>query len=194
MVRRVRREQRGAWFPLLVFAVVRFGAAPVVRFGQGDNVRLAIWYYPVALGLAFALIGWFYLRRSARLGVGTRVGPYLAVGLVLAVLTTGYQVWAALGTAPYPHFREPTFLYTLYNAVESPAGSIGLALLLLARIERSWLLLAITCAYLALLLDFDNRPTASAWGGWDLLFSGGVLLLGSAVLALRQRFQSRSAE
>ncbi|MBP0451177.1 hypothetical protein J5Y04_16750 [Kitasatospora sp. RG8] len=194
LVHRVRREQRGAWFALLVFAAVRFGAAPVVRFGQGDNVRLAVWYYPAAMVLAFAAIGWFYLRRSDRIGVGTRIGPYLALGAVLGVITAGYEVWAILGTRPYPDFREPTVLSTLFDALVSPAGAIGLALLLLARIERSWPLLAITCAYLALLVDPDNLPDPSPWGGRDLLLGGGVLLLGGVGLALQQRIQRRPAE
>ncbi|MEU8512851.1 hypothetical protein AB0C76_14845 [Kitasatospora sp. NPDC048722] len=194
LVRRVRREQRGAWFPLLVFAVVRFGAAPVVRFGQGGNVRLAIWYYPVAMGLAFAAIGWFYLRLARRRGVGTRVGPYLALGAVLGSVTTGYTVWTVLGTAPSPDFREPTLASALYYAMTSPAAAIGLALLVLAVIERSWLLLAVTCTYLALLIDPDNVPDPSPWGGWDVLLGGGVLLLGGIGLALQQRIQKRPAE
>ncbi|BFV60548.1 hypothetical protein KCMC57_up56520 [Kitasatospora sp. CMC57] len=195
LVRRVHREQRGAWFPLLVLAAVRLGGVLVSPHSFGDNFWWAAWYYPVATLLAFGVTAWFYLRRSERLGVGTRVGPYLTLGVLLIVLVHGYQMCLALEVLPYPDFREPTLLSQLFTTVVSPAGVIGLALLLLARIERSWLLLAVTCAYLVLMIDLDGVPALAPWSGWALvrsLFSGsGVLLLGSAALVLQQRFQGR---
>ncbi|MFJ1707634.1 hypothetical protein [Kitasatospora sp. NPDC088346] len=197
LVHHVRREQRGAWFPLLVFAVVRFAAAPVVRYGQGDHnggLPPAMWYWPVALLLAYAAISWFYLRRSARLGLGTRVGPYLVLGIVLVVLITFYVAWTALEPGFLSGLHGPSPVTLFVDTVVSPAGTIGLALLLLARIERSWPLLAITCGYLAALLASGDRPDPSPWGFLpNLLLSGGVLLLGSAGLALLQRVQGRSA-
>jgi hypothetical protein len=81
LTHRVRIAQRGAWFPLLVFAAVTFGAIPFSRYGghpthcssvQGRgsacfiHSSLALWYWPIALLVAFVLIGWFYLRRSER--------------------------------------------------------------------------------------------------------------------------------
>ncbi|GAA1182225.1 hypothetical protein GCM10009664_55500 [Kitasatospora gansuensis] len=193
MVDQVRREQRGAWFPLLVFAAVRFGAAPVVRYGQGDHVRLAFWYYPMALVLAYVAITWFYLRRSNRLGLGTRVGPYVALGIALALPISANEMWRSMGSGFYPDFQEPTPLSLFFDHVLSPAGTIGLALLLLARIERSWPLLGITCAYLAVMLSPSDLPRTSAWGFPGILFEGGVLLLGGVGLALLQRVQGRSA-
>ncbi|MEV4613184.1 hypothetical protein AB0K43_11360 [Kitasatospora sp. NPDC049258] len=198
LVNQVRREQRGAWFPLLVFAVVRVAAAPVVRYGQGDpdarDLPPAMWYWPVALLLAYAAIGWFYLRRSDRRGLGTRVGPYLALGIALVVLITVYVSLTAL----YPEFptglRGPSPVVLFFDTVVSPAGTIGLALLLLARIERSWPLLAIACAYLAVMLGSGGQPGPSPWGFLpSLLLGGGVLLFGAVGLALLQRVQGRSA-
>ncbi|MFJ6617890.1 hypothetical protein ACIQOW_10020 [Kitasatospora sp. NPDC091335] len=198
LVDRVRREQRGAWFPLLVFAAVRLGAAPVVRYGQGDHhpggLPPAMWYWPVALVLAYAAISWFYLRRARRLGLGTRVGPYLALGLVLVVLITVYVVW----TAQHPGFlgdlHGPSPFALFFNTVVSPAGTIGLALLLLAWIERSWPLLAITCGYLAAMLSSGTLPDPSPWGLLPgLLLDGGILLFGGLGLALLQRVRVRSA-
>ncbi|MFJ9518038.1 hypothetical protein ACIRPK_07180 [Kitasatospora sp. NPDC101801] len=193
LVHRVRREQRGAWFPLLVFAAVRFGAAPVVRFGQGGNVGFAVWYFPVALVLAYVAITGFYLRRSERLGLGTRVGPYVALGVAIGLPVTANEVWKTMGSGYYPDFHEPSLLSVLFHTVVSPAGTVGLALLVLARIERSWALLAVTCGYLALMVDVDNLPDTSPWGGWDLLLQGGVLLVGGIGLALQQRSQGRWA-
>lgn len=198
LVHHVRREQRGAWFPLLVFAAVRFGAAPVVRYGQGDDDVIgdlppAMWYWPVALLLAYGAISWFYLRRSERLGLGTRVGPYLALGIVLVVLITVYVAWTAVQPQFLPDFREPSPVSLFFDTVVNPAGTIGLALLLLARIERSWPLLAITCGYLGVMIGAGSLPDPSPWGGWGVLFEGGVLLLGGVALALRQRLQGRSA-
>ncbi|MGK4578549.1 hypothetical protein [Kitasatospora sp. HPMI-4] len=198
LVRHVRREQRGAWFPLLVFAAVRFGAAPVVRYGQGDHtvgdLPPAMWYWPVALVLAYVAISWFYLRRSDRLGLGTRVGPYLALGVVLAVLVTVYVAWTALHPGFLAALHGPSPVGLFFNTVVSPAGTIGLALLLLARIERSWPLLAVTCGYLVVMLGSGDRPDPSPWGFLpSLLLGGGVLLLGGVGLGLLQRFQGRSA-
>ncbi|WP_371501954.1 hypothetical protein OG871_33505 [Kitasatospora sp. NBC_00374] len=198
LVHHVRREQRGAWFPLLVFAAVRFGAAPVVRYGQGDHIAgdlpPAMWYWPVALVLAYAAIGWFYLRRSDRLGLGTRVGPYLALGIVLVVLITACVAWQAMHPGFLADLHGPSPVALFFNTVVSPAGTIGLALLLLARIERSWPLLAITCGYLGIMLSAGDLPDPSPWGGFPyILFEGGVLLLGGVGLALLQRVQGRSA-
>src|SRR2546423_3982349 len=79
LVRRVRLAQRGAWFPLLVFAAVTLAAIPFNRYGRhpihcssirsaGDVCTaysaLALWYWPVALLAAYLAISWFYLRRS----------------------------------------------------------------------------------------------------------------------------------
>ncbi|MFJ9608953.1 hypothetical protein ACIRS1_21705 [Kitasatospora sp. NPDC101176] len=197
LVHRVRREQRGAWFALLVFAAVRFGAAPVVRYGQGGHhpgeLPPAMWYWPVALVLAYTAITWFYLRRSARLGVGTRVGPYLALGIGLVVLIAAYVTWQVLHPGSLITFRERSLLSVAFDTVVSPAGTIGLALLLLARIERSWPLLAVTCGYLGLMIRSGDHPALTPWGFPGILFEGGVLLLGGVGLALLQWVQGRSA-
>ncbi|MEU8924579.1 hypothetical protein AB0D10_27150 [Kitasatospora sp. NPDC048545] len=197
LVHRVRREQRGAWFALLVFAAVRLGAAPVVRYGQGDHngdFPPAMWYWPVALLLAYAAISWFYLRRSARRGLGTRVGPYLALGIALVVLITAYVVWTVLHPDFLADLRGPSPVSPVLDTIVSPAGTIGLALLLLARIERSWLLLVIACGYLGIMLSTGGVPDPSPWRDLPyILLEGGVLLLGGIGLAAQQRIQGRSA-
>ncbi|MFF2042743.1 hypothetical protein ACFVVX_20155 [Kitasatospora sp. NPDC058170] len=198
LVHHVRREQRGAWFPLLAFAAVRFGAAPVVRYGQGDpdapDLPPAMWYWPVALMLAYGAIYWFYLRRSHRLGLGIKVGPYLALGIALVALMTVYVTWTVLSPGFLTWIHGPAPLVLFLDTVVSPAGTIGLALLLLARIERSWVLLAITCAYLAAMFSPVDILDPSPWRFLpNILLEGGVLLLGGIGLALLQRVRVRSA-
>jgi hypothetical protein len=155
LTRRVRREQRGGWFPLLVFAVATFAAIPFDRYGRHLTTHctslpgggyvctgyspLSLWYWPVALLLAYVAISWFYFHHARRRGVGTRVRPYVVVGVLLVLLATVWALWAAA----HPAFlaeslhlglsRRTDFL----NRIASPAGAIGLALLLLAWIERS---------------------------------------------------------
>jgi len=207
LTQRVRVAQRGAWFPLLVFAAVTFAAIPFNRYGRhptecratqgGGSVctihsALALWYWPVALMTGYLVITWFYLRRSHHRGVGTRVQPYVTVGAVLTLLVTLWALWAnahpafLVDTLHLRSGRPTVFLYR----VASPAGAIGLALLLLAWIERSRPLLAVTAAYLIVAvttvgIDWFARPTPWAFLP-HLLIDGGVLLIGGIVLALAQ--------
>jgi len=214
LTRRVRLTQRGAWFPLLVFAAVTLGATPFNRYGHhpihctstqgGGRVciaysALALWYWPVALLAAYVAISWFYLHRARRRGVGTRVQPYVVVGAVLALLTTAWTLWAYA----HPAFLAETLRLgssqpaTFLDRIASPAGAIGLALLLLAWIERSWPLLALTAVYLLATtstVGFGARFShPSPWAFLPhLLLDGTVLLVGGIILALVQRAQGRS--
>jgi hypothetical protein len=215
LTQRVRLAQRGAWFPLLVFAAVTFGAIPFSRYGghpthcssvQGGgsvcriHSTLALWYWPIALVVAFVLISWFYLRRSEERGVGTRVQPFVAVGIVLTALSALWAFWAAA----HPAFlvatlhvgpNEPSrFLYR----IASPAGVIGLALLLLAWIERSRPLLIVTVVYLLVAvstvgIDWFSHPTPWAFLP-HLVIDGSVLLIGGIVLAATQGAEGPSPE
>jgi len=222
--RRVRNKQRGGWFPLSAFAFITFVAIPFDHFGHHLVVRCAstqnggylcagyqpaaLWYWPVALLLAYVAISVFYLHQSRERGVGTRIRPYVVVGVVLAVLVTAWALWAQahpaflaeslhLGTSP------PT---NVLNRLLSPAGGIGLALLLLAWIERSWLLLAITTGYLLIVVTGAGQhmhhshvppttfpPPVSEWAFLPhVLLEGGILLLGAVILAFTQRAHARS--
>jgi hypothetical protein len=214
LAQRVRKAQRATWLPLLVFAAVTFAAIPVYRYGHYaatcrpvDAAAVAgtvctvyspagFVYWPIALVLAYVAIAAFYLRRSRARGVGTRVRPYVTAGVIIAVVLTCASLWAAhhppiggehilgLGVPP----GAPGWFYRL----ASPAGAIGLALLVLAWVERSRALLLVTVGYLAIVL----APVSFGWvltrpSPWaflpHLVIDGGVLLLGGIGFALAQR-------
>jgi hypothetical protein len=127
------------------------------------------------------------------------VQPFVVVGAVVALSATAWALWANA----HPAFLAQTlnlgrvhagdFLYR----VASPAGGIGLALLLLAWIERSWRLLTLTVAYLIVAVatvgvGWFTHPTPWAFLP-HLLLDGGVLLIGGILLALTQRAQGPSS-
>jgi hypothetical protein len=217
--RRVRDAQRGAWFPLTLFGLATLASAPFDRYGTSrtcSNPRAggyvcsiySTWsfvYWPTVLVLIYIAVAGFYARRSRNRGVGTRVKPYVVAGIIIAVVLTAASIW--LITHPSPNsnvFGLPVHpgspLWTAAHRLVSPGAAIGLALLLLARIERNPALLVFTLGYLAIVLFlFSGRqgpvmPHPSPWEFLPRLFiDGGVLLLGSVGFALAGRRGARSA-
>jgi hypothetical protein len=212
--RRVRSAQRGAWFPLLVFAGVtlvaipfnRYGPHPrhcgVVRAGRATVCEVrpeaALWYWPIAILVGYAAISWFYLRRSRERGIGTRAPVYVAVGAVLAVVAALWAFWAQAHPAALAEILRPSAgdPGTVIDRLASPAGAIGLALLLLAWIERSWPLLALTVGYLVVAVTTVGLGSFAHPTPWaflpHLLVDAAVLLAGGIALALAQRAHARS--
>ena len=213
LARQVRREQRANWFPLLVFALVTFLAVPVTRAGHAAGLECrgiavtgqpsarvcvahnsaAYVYWPIALIGAYALIAGFYVRMSRARGVGTRVRPYLITGIVLAVTTIAASIWAAhrVLTGGYNflgwHVQGPE----LYRLI-APACAIGLALLVLAVIDRSPALFGVTLVYLVIAIGrVDLGWTINQTSRWafapHLVIQGTVLLLASVGFAVTQR-------
>jgi hypothetical protein len=205
LARRVRRDQRAAWFPLFVFAVVTFLAIPVTRAGHPAGVvchgittpgpqgaracvahnSAAYVYWPIALIAAYVLIAAFYLRRSRTRGLGTRVRPYVIVGLILAVAVTGASIWAAhtVLTGHYDFLGWHLQGQDVYRLI-GPACAIGLALLVLAAVERSLALFAVAVGYLIVAIggvDFGwTIAQPSRWGFVPhLVIAGSILLLAS---------------
>lgn len=210
LTRRVRRAQRNTWFPLVLLGALTLAAIPVDRYGHyatrcrtsGGGGRVctvfSTWsfvYWAIALVLAYAAITGFYLHRSRRQGVGTPIRPYVLAGIGLVVLVTGVALWGAhhppagehdiVGLQLRPGSGPVAFLYRLAG----PAGAIGLALLVLSWVERTWALLAFTLTYLAIVLV----PVTFGWtiarpSPWfflpHLVIQGGVLLLGGIGFAL----------
>lgn len=209
----VRLAQRGAWLPLLLVAAVTAGAIPVDRYGHYVRACGAIpggageictrysaaslWYWPTALVLAYVMAGCFYIRRSRRRGVGTPTGPYLVSGAVLALVLAGLSLWAAhhpviqaqvLGL----HVRSGASLAAIGSRLISASAAAGLALVLLARLERSWAVAVVALTYVVVTLapvDFGwvmARP--SSWSFLPhLVIDACVLLAGAAAIGLAQR-------
>ena len=119
--------------------------------------------------------------------------PYVVVGALLVLLSTAWASWA--GT--HPVFAAQALHLgrshagPLLSRLATPAGAIGLALLLLARIERSRLLLGLTALYLVVTVTtvgIGSRPShPSPWAFLPhLLLCAGVLLGGGIALAVTQ--------
>ncbi|WP_262286992.1 hypothetical protein [Micromonospora sp. MA102] len=213
LTRRVRVAQRATWFPLLVFATITLVAIPVYRYAPYLDVfgtcrsrpqhtvckapnPAELGYWTVALLLAYAAIAAFYIRQSRRRGVGTTIRPYVVVGVALAVLMTAVSVWLTF----HPLLPQPADPFTtdpvqievgpavwLVNGLASPLAAIGLALLVLAWVERHWALLAYTLGYLAIGMVQGNQVirSSSPWFFLPyLLVPAAVLLLGAAAFAL----------
>ena len=213
LTRRVRVAQRGTWFPLLVFATITLVAIPVYRYAPyldvfgtcrsrpGHTVCMApnpaeLGYWTVALLLAYAAIAAFYVRQSRRRGVGTPIRPYVVVGVALAVLMTAVSIWLTfhplLPQPADPFSTDPMQIEVgpagwIINGLASPLSVIGLALLVLAWVERHWALLAYTLVYLAIGMVQGNQVIHSS-SPWfflpHLLVPAAVLLLGAAAFAL----------
>ena len=201
LARQVRRDQRATWLPLLVFAALTFAAIPVRRLTghhldchavAGGQVCRAysdadFVYWPTALVLAYVAIVTFYVRRSRARGVGTRVLPYAVTGIVIALALTGVALW----TLHHPlNEHNPPWLHGVPYRLVSPGGAIGLALLVLARVERNRALLLLTLAYLAVVavpVTFGTDRFDPPWYSLPAVSQGTVLLLGGIGFALAQR-------
>jgi hypothetical protein len=92
-----------------------------------------------------------------------------------------------------PTVPDPASIGVLFRLL-TPVGAIGLALLVLAWLERHVALLLFALGYLAVVLVPINLGWGVGWGGpWQfapmLVICGSVLLLGSAGFALAQRLR-----
>jgi hypothetical protein len=206
LAHRVRLDQRVTWLPLLVLALVTLGAIPVYRYGHrvlsdcrpvgGDGQVCKVWfqdlqfYWLAALVLAYMVIAGGYLRVAQARGLGARVLPYALTGVALVTLGAAFAaVWVHLLDSPgYPD-PPPVPVQFLFHLLD-PTGAIGLALLVLAWLERHVALLLFALGYLAVVLV----PIGYGWmGGWgfapQMAINGGLLLLGSAGFALAQRLR-----
>ena len=220
LTRRVRSAQRGAWFPLLLFGLATLGAAPFNHLGGHSRTCTpptvggyvcsvyspwAFVYWPTVLVLIYAAVAWFYTRRSRQRGVGTRVRVYVIVGVIVAVVLTAASLWVITHPSPSRdvlglHLFPGTPVGSAAYRLVSPAAAIGIALLVLSRIERSLALVVFTAGYLAIVLfSFSNThygpgvvPHLPVFPPRTLV-EGAVLLLGSVGFALSERRGGRSA-
>ena len=219
LARRVRRSQRATWFPLLVFAVLTFLAVPITRSGHpvrtacratpngssGEQICLAhnsatFIYWPIALVLAYVAIAAFYVRQSEARGVGTRVRPYVIAGIAIAIAVTAASVWAEHRpplVGQYDLLGWHVQDADVYRVI-APACAIGLALLVLAAVERNLALLAVGIIYLIIaLVPIDFGWTIAAPSRWGflphLIIPGSVLLVAAIGFAAAQQPARRDA-
>lgn len=207
----VRRAQRTTWIALLVLGAVVLLAIPFYRYGSFGPSHcqtsadghlhvclpystLVLWYWPVALVAAYALIGAAYARHARARGVGTRVRPYVVGGIVLAVVATLLSLWDLQHPLAWAQVADPLVPASSpwvpeLNRVIGPTGAIGLGLLVLARVERSRALAAFGVLYLfTVLTSLQPVQHVAALSTWfflpRLVVPGLVLLVGSGLFAL----------
>ncbi len=209
LTRQVRNAQRGTWFPLLLFALISFGAIPVTQHGGhrlggcvahpgpagqagrvcGAYSQAVLLYWSIALVLAYAAIAGFYVYQSRRRGVGTRIRPYVLIGAIIAVLATAASLWNAYH--PIGVGTPGTRLSQVTNQLRSPAAAIGLALLVLAWVEGNRALAWFSLGYLIVVgipaTDFPGVDVHHLTLGTPVprqLTIAGVLLLGCLAFAV----------
>jgi hypothetical protein len=205
--RRTRLARHGYWFPLLVFGLLALGALPLFRYpsladqvGPGsyatdqppwirgvttggqflaDPAALSL-YWLIAIPLGYVATVAFYRYHARRSGVASRLRPYVATGLALLaalLLLAG----GATGLIVVPGDLVVRGL--------APLLTVPIALLMLARIERSWAVAAVACgvglvALVANLYDIENlfyRVGVTAPSPQiNLIVLGGALLVAGA--------------
>jgi hypothetical protein len=215
LAHRVRLDQRVTPVALLVLAVVTFVAIPITWYlrrpadcvsvtvngpgGASDGLVCKVggqlgpvsFYWPVALLLAYTVIAVYAVRVSRSRGLAARVLPYALTGAALVVVgTAGWLVDRHYLLSQPPPVHQFPYWRLLLSRLDGPAGTIGIALLLLAWLERHAALLVFTLGYLAVVLV----PISFGWNPpdqWQLLapevISGAVLLLGAAGFAAARR-------
>jgi hypothetical protein len=205
LAHRVRLDRRMTWVALLVLAVATFAGIPFDWFGMKVHClpdggcefarRGVLYYWPAALLLAYAAIAVCYVRAARARGLGARVLPYALTGAALTVVFTAAWVAAALYFPTHPQqFNEWVLVL---DRLIAPWGTIGVALLVLAWLERNVGLLVFTLGYLALVLlvlpmnDGWSNPNLGIRAAFALpqVASGAVLLLGAIGFAVARRRQ-----
>ncbi|WIM93581.1 hypothetical protein ACTOB_005564 [Actinoplanes oblitus] len=203
LTRRVRADQRATWLALSVLAAVTFLGIPFDYFflhldcvAAGGPCKFdrqgVLFYWPAALLLAYAVIAYGYTRIVRARGLGARVLPYAYTGAALTGLFLAvwiaWRVYLVHYVVDHPF---PSWVMVLDRLV-APWGVIGVALLVLARLERNLGLLLFTAAYLVVALvpvDFGWH-----WSGQERtmflpqqIIDGTVLLLGAIGFGLAAR-------
>jgi hypothetical protein len=176
LAHQVRVHQRLTWVALAILAAVSFVAIPIEIVAMWsrcspDGAWCEVWnrggafYWPPALLLAYAAIAFSYVRVAQQRGVGARVMPYAITGTALTVLFTLLSLAAYQFLHNRPPMSEPFPAWVMVlDRLLAPAGTIGIALLVLARLERNVALFLFTLVYLTVVLvpiDFGWQANGS---------------------------------
>ena len=157
-------------------------------------------YWLIALPVGFLGSGlWYWLRRRRR-GIATSVVPFVLIGLAFVVL----GVLASPGTEQTLHIGVTHWIALvavgsgLSNRGAGPLTVIGLGLLVLGYLERSWKLALFSLGYigLALVANLYDLGNLTARLGWyvgihetqlAVALAGIYLLVGGLAFGLLQR-------
>ncbi|MCE7007627.1 hypothetical protein LWC34_33110 [Kibdelosporangium philippinense] len=166
--RKVRRDRRGYWFPLMLFAVLilltplcywalsaRYDGIPLVATGSStiwsDGDSVVMWYWTIGLILCIEASAWWYRRRGVMVGVEGRMGGYrlVAAAVPLALLfggrfleLTAWTHWD-ISLSARPDILEPIMIGSAIVA--------GAAALVGVRWKRLWMAGMIVAAVFAML-------------------------------------------
>jgi hypothetical protein len=210
LAHRVRLDQRVTPVALLVLAAVSLIAIPIdwlflnadcspaiAASGSPCHIRglsRGLYWLP-ALLLAYSGIAVYAVRATRARGLGARVAPYVFTGVTLAVLSAAGWLLAFFYLDPSRTEPFPGWVMVLDRLI-APAGTIGVALLVLAWLERHVALFAYTVGYLVLvLLPTDLLripPHVLGFHSFFLLphlISGVALLLGGIGFAAARRWR-----
>lgn len=212
LAKRVHLDQRSTWFPLMLFSLLTFLAIPAERlshksigacgaFGKPNLIShgcriystSGLIYWPIALVIAYVAISILYSRRSRARGAETRVEMYVGVGIGLAVLLTGASLLMAhLSVGDHVvfgvHLREQSL--GIFFRLIGPSCSIGLALIVLAKLEGNRALLAFDLVYLIIVLLPVNFGWVTHGTRWydspNRIIDGTALFIGGVIFAWHQ--------
>lgn len=224
---RTRRARRGLWFPLVLFGLVILASTPLyvnptitptpafltpdvpsspstftgnggdsglLGFSPGGmfsfSPLMVTVFWLVAGPMGYVLTAGFYWLQARRRGVATSIRAYVLTGLGLFVLLV------AIST---PLIPVPVHGNLLVRGL-TPLLAVALGLFVLARVERSWALLAFAVPFLALcvtanLYDMENVVYRLGLGPAgpevNVIVVGSVLLLAGVVFGLAAGRQRR---
>jgi hypothetical protein len=213
---RTRRSGRSWWFPLTLFGVLLGCAAPLYRFSFIDDptpdIPRFMWplvmlfsgvfssypvltalYWVAALTIGFVGSGLWYRREAQRIGLRRPVRAFILTGLAITFALVLLQ------SVPYASFLLfwVSFRGTLGIAI------IAVALLVLARLERSAGLTAVAVVFLGLAvvvstynlenLVFPWSVIRGEWSGATAVVAPGLFLLVAGLVA-RKHSGRRTAE
>ena len=221
---RTRRARRAMWFPLMLFGLVILASAPLYLHFNGDippipasltpdvpatpltdaasegssgllqfltggmftfsPLKITI-FWLVAGPMAYLATAGFYWLHARRRGVATSIKAYVLTGLGL---------FALLVATSTPLIPIPVPGDLMVRGL-TPLLAVDLGLFVLARIERSWALLAFAVPFFALtvvanLYDMANVAYRLGFGSAgpevNVIVVGSVLLIAGAIFGLGQ--------
>ena len=166
--RRSRARASTMWFPLVVFGMLSAASAGVVVAYGGDALGLYWGVSGPAGGVATAV---YAVWRGRRVGVETRWGPYVALGVLILAGTCALGAGGALLGRPMVSAVGPSLVVS--------AGCVCFAYL-----ERSALLgmLAVLLAVLAALLPIGGVDAELATATLAVVY--GVTFIGAGLVLL----------